>query len=143
MVNGRLRAVRLVLAGLVAIAAVLWLQPYSVVSPFRPYTEPARAFLRAALAHDSLELHRRSISAQPVQWGLQAASGNVNALAVWARLLRPYSGRLHGDTAMIVFQTGTPLCHLRPVTMTFVRSSTGPRVLTASSTCFSAGSAGH
>jgi hypothetical protein len=134
MRNGRVR--RLILAGLVAIAIILWLQPYSVTSPLQAYVEPARAFLRAALAQDSLELRRRAVSAQPVRWALHAAQKDSHALAVWAKLLRPYSGGRHGDTAMVVFQTNTTVCYLRPVAMTFVQSASGPRVLTASSSCF-------
>ena len=130
------RAGRLILATLVAVAAVLWLQPYSVISPYRAYTEPARHFLRAALAQDSLELKRRAVSTQPVRWALQAASADSRALAIWAKLLRPYSGRRHGDTTTVVFQTSTRVCYLRPVAMTFVRGAEGPRVLVASSSCF-------
>ena len=136
MKNGRARAGRLVLAALVVIAAVLWLQPYSVFSPYRGYTEPGRRFLRAALAHDSLELQRRAIARQPVQWALEAGRGDRSALAVWAKLLRPASGRRHGDTTVVVFQTSTRVCYLRPVAMTFVATAAEPRVLVASSSCF-------
>jgi hypothetical protein len=136
MKNGRARMGRLSLASLVAIVAVLWLQPYSFISPYRAYAESARHFLRAALAHDSLELHKQAISPQPVVWALQAANEDPGALAVWARLLRPYSGRRRGDTTTVVFQTSTRVCHLRPVAMTFVQGTEGPRVLVASSSCF-------
>lgn len=136
MKNGRARAGRLILAILGVIVAVLWLQPYSVISPYRVYTEPARRFLRAALAQDSLELQRRAISSQPVQWALHAGKGDRGALAVWAKLLRPYAGRRHGDTTTVVFQTSTRVCYLRPVAMTFVRATAEPRVLVASSSCF-------
>jgi len=135
MKNGRARVARLVLAALVVMAAVLWLQPYSVFSPYRAYTEPARRFLRAALAQDSLELQRRAISPHAVQWALDAGRGDRTALAVWARLSRPSSGRRHGDTTTVVFQTSTRVCYLRPVAMTFVGTA-NPRVLMASSSCF-------
>src|SRR5215211_417069 len=136
MRNGRARVVRLGLALLTLMAAVVWLQPYSVFSPYRAYSDPARRFLRAALAHDSLELRRRAASPQPVQWALQAAQGDRPALTVWARLLRPDIGIRHGDTTTVVFQTSTRVCHLRPVAMTFVRGASGLRVLAASSSCF-------
>jgi hypothetical protein len=136
MNNGRARAGRLILAILVVIAAVVWLQPYSVFSPYRAYTDPARHFLRAALAQDSLELQRRAVSQQPVEWALDAGKGDRSALAVWAKLLRPYSGRRHGDTTTVVFQTSARVCYLRPVTMTFVRTAAEPQVLVASSSCF-------
>ena len=136
MMNGRARVARLVLAALVVMAAVLWLQPYSVFSPYRAYTEPARRFLRAALAQDSLELQRRAISPHAVQWALDAGRGDRTALAVWARLSRPSSGRRHGDTTTVVFQTSTRVCYLRPVAMTFVEAAPEPRVLMASSSCF-------
>ncbi len=136
MRNGRARMGRLILATLVLIAAVVWLQPYTVVSPYRGYTEPARRFLRAALAQDSMELQRRTASRQPVQWALEAGNGDRSALALWAKLLRPYSGHRHGDTTTVVFQTSTRVCYLRPVTLTFVRATAEPRVLVASSSCF-------
>jgi hypothetical protein len=136
MTNERARAGRLILAALVAVAAVAWLQPYSFFSPYRAYTAPARRFLRAALAQDSAELQRRAASRQPVEWALDAAKGDRSALAVWANRLRPYTGQRHGDTTTVVFQTSTWVCHLRPVTMTFVRTAAEPQVLVASSSCF-------
>ena len=136
MKNGRARVGRLILAILLVIAAVVWLQPYSVFSPYRAYIEPARRFLRAALAQDSVELRRRAVSSQPVQWALDAGKGDRAALAVWAQLLRPYSGRRRGDNVTVVFQTSTRVCYLRPVTMSFVQAAAEPRVLVASSSCF-------
>jgi hypothetical protein len=136
MRNGRARVVRLGLALLTLIAAVVWLQPYSVFSPYRAYTDPARRFLRAALARDSAELQRRAASQQPVAWALKAGGGDRNALAVWAERLRPYSGHRQGDTTTVVFQTNTWLCHTRPVSMTFIQDAGEPRVLVASSSCF-------
>jgi hypothetical protein len=136
MTSGGMRRGRLIVAAVIALATVLWLQPYSVNSPYRAYTEPARRFLRAALAHDSVELHRRAASRQPVEWALQASNGDTRALAVWAQLLRPYSGHRRGDTTTVVFQTSTRVCYLRPVAMTSVRAAEGPRVLLASSSCF-------
>jgi hypothetical protein len=58
----------LILATLLAGAALLWLQPYSVISPYRTYAEPARRFLRAALTQDTVELRRQAASTRPVQW---------------------------------------------------------------------------
>jgi hypothetical protein len=126
----------LIVAIVVLVAVVVWLQPYSVFSPYGAYTEPARRFLRAALAQDSAALVRQAASRQPVQWALDAGKGDRNSLAIWANLSRPYSGRRQGDTTTVVFQTSTRMCYLRPVTLTFVRAATEPRVLAASSSCF-------
>ena len=136
MKNGQARVGRLILAILAVIAAGMWLQPYSVFSPYSAYTGPARGFLRAAPARDSMTLRRRAASQQPIEWALDAGKGDRNALAVWAALLRPYSGRRHRDTTTVVFQTSTRVCYLRPVTMTFIRSAAEPQVLVASSSCF-------
>jgi hypothetical protein len=136
MPNGRVPAGGLILATLLAGAALFWFQPYSVISPYRTYTEPARRFLRAALTQDTLELQRQAASTQPVQWALEAADGDPNALAIWAQLSRPYSGRRHGDTTTVVFQTSTRVCYLRPVTMAFVGDTESPRLAVASSSCF-------
>lgn len=132
------RAIRLplLLAAVLGAAALLWLQPYSVVSPYRAYAEPGRRFLQAALALDTAELSRRSIAPQPVQWALRSGRGDRAALAAWSRVLRPYSGIRHGDTTLVVFQTSTRICYLRPVAMTFVGSPDRARLLVASSSCF-------
>ena len=136
MSNGRVPVGSLVLAALLAIAALMWVQPYSVFSPYRPYSEPARRFLRAALARDTLALQSQAVSAQPVEWALAAADGDLSALAIWTRSLRPYSGRRHGDTTTVVFQTSTRVCYLRPVTLAFVGGNEAPRLALASSSCF-------
>jgi len=136
MHDARARTAPLILAALLGVAALLWLQPYSVFSPYDGYAEPARRFLRAALALDTTELRRRSLSPQPVQWALRAGHGDRTALEAWSRLLRPYVGSRHGDTTLVVFQTTTLACHLRPVALTFVGSPERPRVLVASSSCF-------
>lgn len=137
MANGRVPLGGMVLAALVAIAALMWLQPYSLFSSYRSYTEPARRFLQAASARDTLELLRQTVSAQPVAWALAAADGDRDALAIWTRALRPYSGRRHGDTTTVVFQTNTRACYLHPVTLAFVGGTDTPRLALASSSCFS------
>jgi hypothetical protein len=126
----------LLLAAVLGLAAILWLQPYSVVSPYAAYAEPARRFLQAALALDTSELRRRSLAPQPVQWALRSGRGDRAALAAWARVLRPYAGTRHGDTTTVVFQTNSRGCHLQPVAMTFVGGPDAPRLLLASSSCF-------
>ena len=136
MSNDRVPVVALVLAAVLAGALLLWFQPYSVISPYHTYVDPARRFLRAALAHDTSGLERQAASEQPVRWALEAADGDPNALAVWARLSRPSSGRRHGDTTTVVFQTSTRVCYLRPVTMTFVGAPDEPRLAMVSSSCF-------
>ena len=50
MSDGRVPIAGTILAALLAIAALMWAQPYSVLSPYRSYTEPAdAAFLRPPL----------------------------------------------------------------------------------------------
>jgi hypothetical protein len=122
---------------LAMVAILLWLQPDSVFSPDRPYSEAARRFLRTALAHDSLGLQRQAVSPEPVRWALRAAREDSAALAMWAERLLPHVGRRSGDTTTVVFETGTHTCYLQPVTMTFVGEASGARVLGASSDCFS------
>ena len=136
MPDARATRVPLLVAAVLGATALLWLQPYSVVSPYRAYAEPARRFLQAALALDTTELRRRSLASQPVEWALRSGRGDRTALAAWSRVLRPYSGTRHGDTTLVVFQTSTRICYLRPVAMTFVGSPDQPRLLLASSSCF-------
>jgi hypothetical protein len=136
MPDARATRLPLLLAAAIGAAALLWLQPYSVVSPYRAYAEPGRRFLQAALALDTAELSRRSIAPQPVQWALRSGRGDRAALSAWSRLLRPYAGTRHGDTTLVVFQTTTTSCHLRPLAMTFVGSPDRARLLVASSSCF-------
>ena len=132
----RLLRIGLLSAGLLLGLAGAIVYLLSVSSPFQAYIGPARDFLRAALVQDSLELRRRAVSAQPVRWALHASETDPKGLAVWAKLLRPYSGDRHGDTVLVVFQTRTTVCYLRPIAMTFVQSASGPRVLSVSSSCF-------
>jgi hypothetical protein len=136
MPNDRMRAVTLVIAPLMAGAVLLWFQPYSVVSPYQSYVDPARRFLHAALDRDTVGLERQAVDRQPVQWALEAGAGDAHALAIWAQSSRPYSGHRHGGTTTVVFQTSTRVCYLRPVTMAFVPDPTGPRLVHASSSCF-------
>jgi hypothetical protein len=74
MPKDRMRAVTLVIAPLMAGAVLLWFQPYSVVSPYQSYVDPARRFLRAALDRDTVGLERQAVARQPVQWALEAGA---------------------------------------------------------------------
>jgi hypothetical protein len=136
MPNGRARTLPLLVGTALALGGVLWLQPYSVFSPYRPYAAPAKRFLRAALAGDSAGLERQAVSSAAVRWALGAARRDPAALAVWAGVLRPRAGQRRGDTVTVTFQTGTRVCYLRPVAMTFVGGAEAPRILAASSGCF-------
>jgi hypothetical protein len=139
MTENRMRAAWLVLAALLGVAAVLWVQPYTVFSPYGSYSDPARQFLRAALLHDSLALQRQAGSPGPVKWALDAARANPQDLAIWAQALRPLNGRRTGDTTVVVFQTSTRTCYLRPLVVSFAASLGRPRILKMSSSCL----AGH
>src|SRR5262245_6913146 len=99
MVNGKTPLYLTVVAALVLAAAVLVLQPYSVISPWDAYTKPVRQYLRAALARDSLALARQSGADAPVAWALAAARTHRDSVELWARKAAAWAGTRHGDTA--------------------------------------------
>jgi len=135
-VNGK-TPLYLTLAGAVLLAAVLaFLQPYSVTPRWSVYTRPAQRFLQAALRQDSMALTGLSASSSPVLWGLRAARRHRNKLAVWARDAEAWSGAAWGDTAEVVFQTGSEVCANGPIWIRFAGSGDHAIVLRASSTCF-------
>jgi len=138
MTNGRPPV--LLTLGLVAAIGVelLVMQPYSAPSPWQPYVAPARRYLHAALARDSVALRAQSVSAAPVAWALHAGCTAPETLAVWVAGLRPSGGRRWGDTTDVMFETSTEVCEFRPILMRFVARDGTPRVLMAASSCFGA-----
>lgn len=118
------------------VAALAFLQPYSVTPRWSVYTRPGQRFLQAALRQDSIALTDLSASADPVQWGLHAARRHRGALAVWARDAEAWSGGTWGDTAEVVFQTQSETCAEDPIWIRFAGSGDEAIVLRASSTCF-------
>ena len=57
-----------------AMAAVLILQPYSADWPGRAYKKPAQRYVLAALQRDSVALARLSAGLAPVVWEIGRAS---------------------------------------------------------------------
>lgn len=127
----------LTLAAIVLLVAALgFLQPYSVTPRWSGYTRPAQRFLQAALRQDSIALTDLSASAGPVQWGLRVARRHRGALAVWARDAEAWTGGTWGDTAEVVFQTQSDVCADGPIWIRFAGRGENAIVLRASSTCF-------
>jgi hypothetical protein len=118
------------------VAALVFLQPYSVTSPWAVYSRPAQRFLQAALRGDSLALVQQASSAEPVAWALAVGRSHPDSLAAWAREAEAWSGGRWGDTAEVVLQTSTEVCRDHPIWMRFVGSGEEARVLRVSSTCF-------
>jgi hypothetical protein len=121
-------------------AFLLLVQPYSGQSAppshWDEYARPAQRFLTAALRKDSLELSRRSASAEAARWGLAAGRQYPDSLAVWAREAHVWSGLMVGDTAEVLLLTDSKVCDERPIWLRFVGDSEDPRVVEAGSSCF-------
>jgi hypothetical protein len=127
-------ALSLGLAGFVlALGALLVLQPYSVKSPWSVYREPAQAYFQAALRQDSAQLDHLSLSAEPVQWALRTGRSHRHDLSVWAHYSRPSVGIERGDTVAVVFENSTEVC---PIVLTFLRHHDAAQVLAASPWCY-------
>jgi hypothetical protein len=116
-----------------AIAAVLILQPYSVISPWSAFDQPGQRYFSAALRRDSIELARLSLSRAPVEWALSAEHNQRNSLAAWAHNASASVGVKRGDTTAVLFETPTGAC---PVLLTFVGPDGRARVLQAAARCY-------
>jgi hypothetical protein len=128
-------SIALTLALLVlALAAVLAIQPYSVRSPWSVYDIPGQRFLSAALRRDSAELTRLSISSDAVDWAIRTQRDHPHALSVWAHFARAGAGVTQSDTSRVLFETATEVC---PLLITFVGHKQQTRVLEAKSRCYS------
>lgn len=136
MVNGRMPLYLTLLAAALFIAALRIFQPYSVSSPWRVYTEPAKRYLQAAVRQDSVALARQSGATAPVLWALAAARAQPESLAAWARDAEAWTGGRRGDTADVLLAIPTEVCSKHPIWLRFVGTGESTRVLHASSACF-------
>lgn len=135
-VNGKMPLYLTLAGAMLLVAALVFLQPYSVTSPWSVYTRPAQRFLQAALRQDSVALAGLSASSDPVVWALRAARVHRESLAVWARGAEAWTGAKWGDTAEVLLQTPTDVCSKDPIWIRFAGTGINAIVLRASSTCF-------
>jgi hypothetical protein len=133
MVNGKMPLYLTLLAGVLCVAALWILQPYTVRSPWDAYTKPAHRFLEAALKRDSLALSRLSGSVAPVVWALEAGRVRPESLMAVARDAEAWTGQRRGDTADVLLST--EVCRRHPIWLRFVGSGDQVKVLRASSAC--------
>jgi hypothetical protein len=130
----------LVFLGILLVALVV-IQPYSADWPGSRYTGPARRYIRAAMRQDSATLVRLSTSESPVRWALAAARRHPDILMLWEGRIEAFTGERRGDTTE-VFVYPYPIyraCKEEPITLRFVGSGTGSKVLEASSPCLNPG----
>jgi hypothetical protein len=135
MVNGKTPVYLTLLAAVSLGAAVLFLQPYSADFPGTAYAKPARRYIRAALAQDSLALTRLSASTSPVVWALNAARTRPESLAAWAGHVEAWTGEHRGDTMQVFVYAAGERCSLVPLVLRFVGSGDQVKVAKASSAC--------
>jgi hypothetical protein len=119
---------------IVALAALLAIQPYSVRSPWSAYDVPGRRFLSAALNRDSAALRVVSASPAAVDWALHTRRDHPSALSVWAHFARAGTGVVASDTSTVLFETATAVC---PVIIRFLGHDERARVLEAEARCYS------
>ena len=134
MVNGKVPLYLTLLAGVLCVAALWFLQPYTVRSPWDAYTKPAQLFLETALKRDSVALSRQSGSIAPVVWALEAARTRPESLKAVARDAEAQTGQRRGDTADVLLSAEA--CSRHPIWLRFVGSGERMKVLRASSACF-------
>jgi hypothetical protein len=120
------------IAALIFAAALLLSQPYSVVSPWRRYNDPARRFLAAALREDSAELARLTADPAAVAWALAAARGHPDSLAIWARQADAWAGNPQGTATEVFLATRASRCDL---VLRFVGRGAYAKVALARSSC--------
>jgi hypothetical protein len=117
-----------------AVAAVLAIQPYSVVSPWSVYDAPGQRLLSAALRRDFVALTSLSVPSDAVDWAIRTQRDHPHALSVWAQFARAGTGVIQSDTSRVLFETATEVC---PLLITFVGDKQQARVLEAKSWCYS------
>lgn len=131
--NGRMPIYLTAIAAAIMGFVMLVVQPYSVRSPWRAYSAPARRYLRSASEHDSVELVRQSADAGSVTWVLAVARRHADSLAVWSRSAEAWAGTRHADTAEVFVATPQSTCSL---VFRFVGPARHARVERASGSCF-------
>lgn len=136
LVNGRMPLYLTLIAAVVFVAVLRIFEPYSVSSPWRAYTEPAKRYLQAAVRQDSIALARQSGSTAPVLWALAAARAQPESLAAWARDAEAWTGGRRGDTADVLLSIPTDVCSKHPIWLRFVGTGKNARILQATSACF-------
>jgi len=140
MVNGKAPLYLTVIGGVLLVAAIFLIQPYSADFPGTAYAKPARRYLHAAISQDSVSLSRLSASAAPVAWALKAARSHPETLAAWTGRTQAWTGVRRGDTTdVLVFPAGDP-CSDVPIVLRFVGSGDDAKVVKASWGCVDPGS---
>jgi hypothetical protein len=123
------------LAAAIGAAALLLFQPYSADWPGMGYTKPAKRYIQAALAQDSVRLARLSAGDSPVVWALSMARLHRDTLAYWTGRAHAWAGERTGDTTEVFLYPSGDACSERPIRFRFVGSEREARVLSLSSTC--------
>ena len=124
----------------ILLAALVALQPYSADWPGRPYTEPARRYIRAAMREDSATLVHLTTSESPVRWALAASRRHPDILRLWKGRIAAFAGDRRGDTTEVFVYPYYPYplrhtCQEEPIVVRFVSLPVGLKVLEASSKC--------
>jgi hypothetical protein len=135
MANGKTPLYLTILAAILLVGAVRVFQPYSADFPGTAYAKPARRFIRAALAQDSVALSRVSASPVAVAWALHVSRTRPESLAAWAGGMEAWTGEHKGDTTQVlVFGAGDRCDHV-PLVLRFVGSGDDARVAAAGAVC--------
>jgi hypothetical protein len=110
---------------------------YAVPDPWRPYAIAVREYMAAGVRGDSNALTRRSASAQPVAWVLDAAQRQPRMVAAWAQDLVSGAGQRRGDTVLVALRADNVegCSRLNSVSALLLNHSATPRVLAVSSPC--------
>jgi hypothetical protein len=139
--SSRLSREKVAAGAIVTVGALLFVgwafRMYAVPDPWRPYAIAVRQYMAAGLRGDSNALTRRSASAQPVTWVLEAVHQQPRMVATWAHDLVAGGGQRRGDTVLVALRAnnveGCP--HVNSVSALLLNHSATPRVLAVSSPC--------
>jgi hypothetical protein len=124
-----------------AIGAALFaswtLRMYAVPDPWRPYVMAVREYMAAGVRGDSTALARRSASAQPIAWVLEAAQQQPRMVTAWAHQLVTNAGQRRGDTVLVALWADTVegCSNFNTVSALLLNHSAAPRLLAVSSPC--------
>jgi hypothetical protein len=116
-------------AGVMGLASLLAVQPYSAPSPHSHFDAPAHRYLVAALRRDTATLNRLTAAPHPITWAVRTEATERRALAAWASSARASLAFSRGDTTEVWYESATDAC---PFRLTFA----GPKVVEAHARCY-------
>jgi hypothetical protein len=110
---------------------------YATRNPYGAFVGPARRFLEAGLALDSIALVRMEASPEAIAWALETGRREPARLRALLHGIGPVGGRRTGDGALVLFNAAGEFgsCGAMPLAVTFRGLPAAMRVARVSAGC--------